>query len=615
MASTPYISHVINGYSRYDVPQNIAFTASPGLLYVGRCDFLNPKDTTYIQTGCVIRSEPTTVPSFTPYQVRLHRFFVPMQLYHPEMRTNSSGFNFEDLSVNVFPTSYSGQADPNNYYKPESLFVQLGLMVGMQPLVKPSLPSTNPTAPEYFSYGTNISLGAEFVNADPFIGYWDIVRNYYGFSQTNHFSIASTEPLVLPKYGTSEGQPVFEEIPSITEARLGLVSATPKWHQYFCYLDMLDAYYNTKFYPRTGFSQFIDRTDLLLAVINCAKGSVNWKGIGANLRDAQKLDIQYIASSSNITKYANCLGDFLLSNCPLAVIPSMPDRFSRALPASAGRDVSIASLTTVRQLAVAARLQEYQDLLSAGGSRFTDWLKTYFGASVSHVDRPLLLYSKSLFMSSSPVFNNAGEPGNGLGAYGGQLSCMEAFDKKPIRYCFDEPGYLMDLVSIRPLYYYARPIADYAFYQGLDYFNPLFNEVGYQTIHPYMFGLPSNYTYSGDTLNAYLKEPCYNEFRASYDYVFGDFMMIPNSEGQGGDAVDNSDLIRTAWVIQRTPGTFEPTNQSAAAYSMALRFVDLGTANAPFSSAAVDNFFINLYYNVSKKSLVSKQFATRLASR
>ena len=57
---------------------------------------------------------------------------------------------------------------------------------------------------------------------------------------------------------------------------------------------------------------------------------------------------------------------------PMAVVPSSPDRFSRLLPPGTSNSaVSMTGVTTIPQLAVAARLQEYKDLLGAGGPRLS----------------------------------------------------------------------------------------------------------------------------------------------------------------------------------------------------------------------------------------------------
>ena len=100
MGKQPFISHVVNGYSRYDVPESKAFTCTPGILYPVRIDFINARDRVSIEQGVDVRSNPLAVPTFNPYTIRLHRFWVPLQLYHPELRTNISKFDMNSLSLN-----------------------------------------------------------------------------------------------------------------------------------------------------------------------------------------------------------------------------------------------------------------------------------------------------------------------------------------------------------------------------------------------------------------------------------------------------------------------------------------------------------------------------------
>jgi hypothetical protein len=103
MGKQPFISHAVNGYSRYDVPESKAFTCTPGILYPVRIDFINARDRVSIEQGIDVRSNPLAVPTFNPYTIRLHRFWVPLQLYHPELRTNSSKFDMNSLSLNWIP--------------------------------------------------------------------------------------------------------------------------------------------------------------------------------------------------------------------------------------------------------------------------------------------------------------------------------------------------------------------------------------------------------------------------------------------------------------------------------------------------------------------------------
>ena len=137
MGKQPFISHAVNGYSRYDVPESKAFTCTPGILYPVRIDFINARDRVSIEQGIDVRSNPLAVPTFNPYTVRLHRFWVPLQLYHPEMRTNSSKFDMNDLSLNFVPAASSGSYTftKNNYPYSNSLLRWLRIVPATIPIV------------------------------------------------------------------------------------------------------------------------------------------------------------------------------------------------------------------------------------------------------------------------------------------------------------------------------------------------------------------------------------------------------------------------------------------------------------------------------------------------
>ena len=94
---------------------------------------------------------------------------------------------------------------------------------------------------------------------------------------------------------------------------------------------------------------------------------------------------------------------------PMAVIPSNPDRYSRLLPTGSNSAVSMTGVSTIPQLAIASRMQEYKDLLGAGGSRYSDWLETFFASKIEHVDRPKLLFSASQTVNVQVVMNQAGQ--------------------------------------------------------------------------------------------------------------------------------------------------------------------------------------------------------------
>jgi len=596
MGKQPFISHAVNGYSRYDVPESKAFTCTPGILYPVRIDFINARDRVSIEQGIDVRSNPLAVPTFNPYTVRLHRFWVPLQLYHPEMRTNSSKFDMNDLSLNFVAASSTGSYEftTNNYPYSNSLLRWLRIIPASIPTPTSSnVPVTSNLTAAQLAY----PLG--WCNADSYLAYWDIVRNFYSYSQWGIYSFAwpSSWYFVPNAAGTSY-------------AVLQFRSESSFFNQRFGNLEFLDAYFESQFYPSAVpssnntynrgnlFSQ-IALSDLGTPISASKNGYPVSTVYPGNLTLSSAGPASQFAVVPSDTTVTN-LGAFLVAH-PMAVIPSNPDRYSRLLPVGSSEGVSMAGVSTIPQLAIASRLQEYKDLLGAGGSRYSDWLETFFASKIEHVDRPKLLFSASQTVNVQIVMNQAGPSNFGspnisgpLGQQGGAIAFNERLGRRQ-SYYFREPGYMIDMLSIRPVYYWAGVYPDYLHYTGADYFNPIYNDIGYQDVPGFQFGFG---TTSASEAVAY--EPCFNEFRSSYDEVLGQLSRFQTSK--------SNVPLYSYWVQQRVLSASYNTYYS-------LLFTDISQVNSPFASNLEDNFFVNLSYSVQKKNLVNKTFATRLSNR
>ncbi len=608
MGKQPFISHVVNGYSRYDVPESKAFTCTPGILYPVRIDFINARDRVTIEQGIDVRSNPLAVPSFNPYTVRLHRFWVPLQLYHPELRTNSSKFDMNNLSlnwINAVPgiPGSQGATPVQTHTSTNSLMFWLRVSNRRHDFTTPAVTSG-------VSLPANVSDGT-WANADTYLAYWDIVRNFYGYSQWSIYSFAWPASW-------------YYNVTNATASSFGSIGFNPIsdlrfFTQRYGSLEHLDAYYESQFYPSSVASTngTYARYNLLRQIIRSDIGSTG-SAAGAN-GDGYPVaqtptSLQIWGSSAPLDQFDSVddtrgLSESIVFNMyhPMAVVPSNPDRFSRLLPLGSNSAVSTTGVSTIPQLAIASRLQEYKDLLGAGGSRYSDWLETFFASKIEHVDRPKLLFSASQTVNVQIVMNQAGQNNfagpsvNGpLGQQGGSIAFNERLGRRQ-SYYFREPGYLIDMLSIRPVYYWASIRPDYLNYRGSDYFNPIYNDIGYQSVPDWRF----NSLTGGVTEQSIANEPCFNEFRSSYDEVLGQISAVQGS-------VDTKPLY-SYWVQQRSLdwANFWPSGND---YAPAL-FVDLTQVNSPFNSNTEDNFFVNMSYAVQKKNLINKTFATRLSNR
>lgn len=648
MGKQPFISHSVNGYSRYDMPENKAFSITPGIIYPVRIQFVNARDRVTLHQGIDVRSNPLGVPSFNPYVLRLHRFWVPLQLYHPEMRVNSSKFDMNNLTYNFFYSvvDNSGTGKYTSYMYPRagtSAFFEQVMPFNHRAALPNSLmswlrvansPIFNYPAGSLSTSGDLAKTASKFlaVNADTYLGYWDIIRNYYSYSSWGVFSFAHP--------GTY--RPVFYTTPtSSVQSEEYRTQASYFWQRYGN-LEFLDHYFETMFYPRdrkvaddrdelswnrsdlfieilrsdlfnkdtiAAAPDFLKMAQMFPQALHCSvpaypydieKPKVDWNnGTGADSSTPSKV---YFAATLNVP--------FLAAH-PMAVCPSSPDRFSRLMPpGDSNSDVDFTGIKTIPQLAVATRLQEYKDLIGASGSRYSDWLYTFFASKIEHVDRPKLLFSSSVMVNSQVVMNEAGQSGfaggeaAALGQMGGSIAFNTVLGREQTYY-FKEPGYIFDMLTIRPVYFWTGIRPDYLEYRGPDYFNPIYNDIGYQDVPFWRLGYGWN---EGSPLQdkALAKEPCYNEFRSSYDEVLGSLQATLTPKA--------TTSLQSFWVQQRNfylIGLSSDPNE----ISPSMLFTNLNTVNNPFASDMEDNFFVNMSYKVVVKNLVNKSFATRLSSR
>lgn len=646
MGKQPFISHAVNGYSRYDMPENKAFSVTPGIIYPVRIQFVNARDRVTLHQGIDVRSNPLGVPSFNPYVLRLHRFWVPLQLYHPEMRVNSSKFDMNDLTYNFIPAcvdnkgaagytslmyplpgaaAFFSQVMPFNHRAALPNSLMSWLRVANSPITNypdmavPPVETVSKSAAKFVT-----------VNADTYLGYWDIVRNYYSYSSWGVFSFAHP--------GTY--RPVFYTTSTSSVQKTEYRSQASYFWQRYGNLEFLDHYFETMFYPRDRKVESYrdelswNRSDLFVEILRSDLFNTNTEASAPNFNkllqtfpqgvnfnvpaspyDVQEPKVDWnngegtdTATPSKVYFAATLNVPFLAAH-PMAVCPSSPDRFSRLMPpGDSNSDVDFTGVKTIPQLAVATRLQEYKDLIGASGSRYSDWLYTFFASKIEHVDRPKLLFSSSVMVNSQVVMNQAGQSGfaggeaAALGQMGGSIAFNTVLGREQTYY-FKEPGYIFDMLTIRPVYFWTGIRPDYLEYRGPDYFNPIYNDIGYQDVPFWRIGYGWK---AGSQSMTLAKEPCYNEFRSSYDEVLGSLQSTLTPKA--------SMPLQSYWVQQRdfySIGLSSSLNE----ISPSMLFTNLSTVNNPFASDMEDNFFVNMSYKVVVKNLVNKSFATRLSSR
>lgn len=123
-------------------------------------------------------------------------------------------------------------------------------------------------------------------------------------------------------------------------------------------------------------------------------------------------------------------------------------------------DLSQASATNINDVRRAFALQRFQEARSRYGSRYTEYLR-YLGVTPrdSRLDRPEYLGGGSVRVAISEVLQTAPEgasPRYGVGdMYGHGIAAVR---HNPWRRFFDEHGYVVTMLSVRPKAIYGTPI-------------------------------------------------------------------------------------------------------------------------------------------------------------
>lgn len=384
------------------------------------------------------------------------------------------------------------------------------------------------------------------LNAEPAIAYIDIVRSFYGFSKMNCFSFMSG------------GSNPVQNIDTLDKLD-----------------DFVEGVYNLKGRALIGDDTYPGTT------------AVKWP---LNENADSIIDVASVRLDG------------------LAVAPSSPDGLSRFIPSVSTDVVTITSPITIPSLAVSSRVQAVKDILAAAGTRFTDYLYAFFKTSIPHSDQPVLLYSGSLNLNSGVVYNTSGAEasqsigGGSLGSFVGSNVGSGSLSSR--RYKFSEPGYLMDIVSIRPIYAWAGHIPYWNIDNSGSYqFNPKFNRLGYRTVHPLEHGWTTSLPSGSSTITT-MKVPFWQEFRSSVDEIHGRMRWQPFSETQNLEAY---------WVNQRKVGEFGLGGEQ----NLSFLFCDMANINNifPVTDLKTDTTYFSAYYDVKCSSYVSKQFATDLSAR
>lgn len=186
-------------------------TQAPGTIVPFLCKVGLPGDTWNIGLDCNVMTHPTLGPLFGSFKVQLDVFEIPMRLYNKLLINDTANIG-NDVSQILFPemTLFTTQTLPtsdNDQINPSSIFAYLGIR------------------------GLGTQNGAESIqrtfNAIPWIGYWDIVKNYFANKQETNMYVVHTDlinyqvPITEVAVNTQDGWQAVTEYPTTHEPPYG----------------------------------------------------------------------------------------------------------------------------------------------------------------------------------------------------------------------------------------------------------------------------------------------------------------------------------------------------------------------------------------------------------
>lgn len=222
----------LHGFERstHDLSYIWRSTMSAGTLVPFMNELALPGDTFDITLNCDGKTHPTVGPLFGSYKVQLDVFEIPIRLYHSGLHNNRLGIGLVMSQIKlpkfylIPPTAKATIAEQdidNSQINPSCIFSYLGVRgVGT------------------IASDMTTNLGRKF-NAVPWLGYWEIYKNYYANKQEEvGYVIAHVTPVVTKTvtsiqmgvtgvgFDTLQQRPAQSQIP-VNENEEILINYTP----------------------------------------------------------------------------------------------------------------------------------------------------------------------------------------------------------------------------------------------------------------------------------------------------------------------------------------------------------------------------------------------------
>lgn len=575
--------------SRHNLSQDVATSLSMGLVTPIRVVEVLPGDSHRIGTSFSLVSNPLVKPLLQGVRMRYCRFWVPRRIYHLAMRANNSnydprtqGVRFGVTDTLYVPYSADATSEFASNFGASSLFDYLRLSpmeTGLSAGTLTTFPDPPATPRQYRQFR---------FNAEPYLGYIDICRNYFADSANDMIAFMSH------RSGQSQVKAVVTTLSSVDS-----------------YIDR------------------VQQTNSSSAVVPYFISD------GYVVDDSDPLNVASPTSYSNSAFSHFYFGQPYFGLCVPLVRPDRLSRMFTTAPLTSQNATISSAEITIGNLSFLSKLQRYLTRRFFGGSRYTDVMYSIFGQKVPHVDSPVCLDVFDTEIGSELVSSTNADSSNNPGVLGGYFSSSGVLrtgrGSSRKRYTFNEAGYIIDLCYIMPRLFRSQFYPDFypvggsasaqqgsPMQQGV--FLPDFNGIGWQqpAFNSINFSL-TDFS-SGSTLvtaSGFSSEPSWQQYRTLPDVVSG--VLNPSN---GGPYADQTVALRTVIGSERDLNSpvfvftdhfsGDTISRIASPFNRLARqlFFDPASFNIVFGQYGLnyDNIFVVFRYSHQSKRQVTKRF-------
>ena len=453
-------------HSNFNLGRKNVISADVGYLYPVYVEEVLANSYKRLDVEALVQCNATVAPVMSGFTTKLEAFFIPTRIYHQHLLNNDRANNYDDdFPLHYFPwlhynDTYTLKGGSTTNIGRVRLYNDCGSLLdylGMFPSGWNSLSWTNT--------GTSINI-----TAYPFIGYFDIFRNYYAnpydeqipFRVDNDaFSYVSFSAQARADGNVNLKQ--FDTFVNRVRAQSLNAAGSPTAVNVFnLFNDVMT--YSRAVTSGDNSTQFYTTSVPLFSNGNVDYYSNNGLHFGL-LRRTYKDDYFNARISSDFVQY---------------------------LKEQSRVKVNDSGEFDITQLRLANRIAKYVDKLGFSDSRFGTWLKVHFGTRLNdRMDIPQFLGSISSTVAFDDIISNAqtGESdvitsnealGSRAGLGSGYIKNKGSF----FEFKAVEPGYIIVLFSLVPNVTYSQGIKKMYLRQRFsDIYTPEYDAIGYQDLH------------------------------------------------------------------------------------------------------------------------------------